>query len=120
VLTFVGLDAIERAQEVRLPGGAPVLAIGDRLKADGFLLLDQRLDLTILDPLEFVGRDRALLAPGTRVFQRLCAQQASHVIGTEWWFATQCHMHQLRRLNRCICRALASLIPPPEGEGGSE
>src|SRR6202035_3498482 len=51
-LALIGLDAIERGEEVGLPRGAAIFAVSDRLEADSLLLADQRDDLAILDGLE--------------------------------------------------------------------
>jgi hypothetical protein len=60
-LPLVGFDAVKRDQEVGLPGGAAIFAIGDRLEPGRLLFLDQRLDLAILDRFE----------PGRSAFSRL-------------------------------------------------
>ena len=63
-LAHVGFDAVERLEEIGLPGGAAVFAVGDRLQAGGFLLLDQRLDLAVLDRLELLA---AVISPFSRL-----------------------------------------------------
>src|SRR5436190_23579369 len=78
---LVGLDAVERDQEVGLPGGAAILAVGDRLEPGCLLLLDQSLDLAILDRLQLLSRDLTLLALGARVLERSGPQEAADMIG---------------------------------------
>jgi hypothetical protein len=73
-LAHIGFDAVERLEEIGLPGRAAVFAVGDRLEADRLLLLDQRLDLAILDRLELGGGDLFLVVPGARVLERLRTQ----------------------------------------------
>src|SRR5439155_4207296 len=82
-LADIGFDAVERDQEVGLPGGAAILAIGDRLEAGRFLLLDQGLDLTILDRFQLLGRDLALLTLAARILERGRAQETADVVGAK-------------------------------------
>src|SRR3954469_8730742 len=82
-LPLVGLDAVERDQEVGLPGGAAILAVGDRLEPGSLLLLDQRLDLAILDRLQLLGRDLALFALAASILERGRTQQAADMIGAK-------------------------------------
>ncbi len=70
-------------EEIVVPPGAPVLAIGDRLEADRLLLRDQFLDLGILDGPEAEGVERAGRVGGSRLLQRLRPQQRSHLVGAE-------------------------------------
>ena len=56
------LDAVEAPEEIELPPGAAEFAVGDRLQADLFLLLDDALDLAVLDRLQRGGVDLALRA----------------------------------------------------------
>ena len=56
------LGAIEQLEEVELPPGAAKFAVGRKLQADLFLLLDDLLDLLILDRFQRGGVDLALLA----------------------------------------------------------
>ena len=48
-LAKIGLDAVERAEEIVVPEGAAEFAVGDRLEADLLLLVDDLLDLAVLD-----------------------------------------------------------------------
>src|SRR5947199_7314624 len=80
-LAVIGFDAVEREQEIRLPGGAAILAVGDRLEPCPLLLFYQRLDLAVLDRLQLLRRDLALLAFSPRLLERGRAQQAADVIG---------------------------------------
>ena len=48
----VALDAGEAPQKIEVPPRAAELAVGDRVEADLFLLLDDLLDLAVLDRLE--------------------------------------------------------------------
>ena len=82
-LADIGLDPVERDQEVGLPRGAAVFAVGDRLQSGLLLLLDQRRDLAVLDRLELLGRDLAALALAARLLQRGGTQQAADMVGTK-------------------------------------
>ena len=55
VVELVDLDALQHAEEIEVPPGAAVLAVGRELEADLLLLLDDLLDLAVLDLLE-LGR----------------------------------------------------------------
>ncbi len=46
------LDAVEAPEEIEMPPGAAEFAVGDRLQADFFLLLDDALDLAVFDLLQ--------------------------------------------------------------------
>src|SRR5262249_25604453 len=82
-LAVIGLDSVERGEEIGLPGGAAVLAVGDRLEPGRLLLADQRDDLAVLDGAQRPGVDRAALALLPRLVQRRRAQQAADVVGAE-------------------------------------
>jgi hypothetical protein len=88
LLDLVKLDAVEHAEEIKMPPGAPELAVGREPKADFFLLLDDPLDLAVFNGLELCPRYLAAFAFGACVLQRLRAQEAAHVIGTEWRFCS--------------------------------
>src|SRR5215212_6991837 len=51
--------AVEAPEKVEMPPRAAELAVGDRLKADIFLPLDDALDLVVLDLLQCLRRDLA-------------------------------------------------------------
>ena len=80
---IVQVDALQPAEKIEMPEGAPEFTIGRELHADVFLLLDQLLDLFVLDRLELRGRDLALLALGARLLQALGAQEAADLVGAE-------------------------------------
>ncbi len=82
-LALIGLDAVERGEEIGLPGRAAVFAVGDRLQAGRLLLADERADLVVLDQLERRGADLAALALLARHQEDGRAQQAADVIGPE-------------------------------------
>ena len=77
------LDAVEAPEEIEMPPGAAEFAVGDRLQADVFLLLDDAFDLAILDRFQRSGIDLAFGAPLARLFQRGRTQQAADMIGAE-------------------------------------
>ncbi len=77
------LDAVEAPEEIEMPPGAAEFAVGDRLQADRFLLLDDALDLAVFDRLERGGVDLALGVLLARLLQRGRAQQAADMIGAE-------------------------------------
>jgi len=83
VIEFVYFDAVEQAVEIEVPPGAAVLAVRRHLKANPFLFPDQLLDLLVLDFLEIGRADRALLALGARLLERLRTQEAADQIGAE-------------------------------------
>ena len=55
-LAEIGLDAVERAEEIVVPERAAEFAVGDGFQPDLFLLLDDALDLAVLDRLELRRR----------------------------------------------------------------
>ena len=75
------LATLKAPEEVEVPPGSAELAVGGELQADLLLLPDDLLDLLVLDPLELVRRDLALLALGARFLQRCGAQQAADFVG---------------------------------------
>src|SRR5882724_12746394 len=97
VRDLLHLDAVESAEEIEVPPGAPELAIRGELQAAFLLLGDDLPDLGIFDRLELIGRDRAFLAPAPRVLDRGCAQKAADMIGAEGWFGT---LHMLSLVSR--------------------
>ena len=83
------LDAVEAPEEIEMPPGAAEFAVGDRLQADLFLLLDDALDLAVFDRLQRGGVDLALGALLARLLQaRPGAAGCRHGRrGTAAWFA---------------------------------
>src|SRR5438128_10219612 len=77
------LGAVETPEEIEMPPRAAELAVGDRLKADVFLPLDDALDLAVLDRLQGLRRDLALGALRPRLMDRLGSQQAADVVGAK-------------------------------------
>jgi hypothetical protein len=82
-LAAIGFHPFERHQEVGLPRGAAIFAVGDGGETHVLLAPDQRDDLAILDGLQCGGVDLAPLAPQARFPERRAAQQAADVIGAE-------------------------------------
>ena len=80
---FVTLDPTEAFEEVEMPPRPAILAVGDELHADVFLLLDQLLDLGVFDLLQVGDADLALLALGAGLLQRLGAQEAADLVGAK-------------------------------------
>src|SRR5512135_1694431 len=91
------LDAVEAPEKIEMPPGAAEFAVGDRLQANLFLLLDDAANLAVLDFFQLLRRDLALGALFARLFQGGGAQQAADMIGTK------------RRL--CTLRHIASPYP---------
>jgi len=89
LIALVKLDAAEARQEVVVPVGAPVLAVGHRGEADGALAVDRRLDAAILDGAKRGAIDAALGVRGPRLTQLRRAQQAADMIGAEGWLAVR-------------------------------
>ena len=81
VLGFVELDAVERAEKIKMPPSAAEFAVGRQLQADLFLLLNDLIDLPVLDFLQLRSRHLAPLAFRPRLFQRRGAQQAADLVG---------------------------------------
>ena len=79
----VALGAVEPPEEIEVPPGATELAVGDRLKPDLLLLLDNAFDLAVLDGLERGGVDLALGVLLARLLHGGRTQQAADVIGAE-------------------------------------
>ncbi len=78
------LGAVEAPEKIEMPPGAAEFAVGDRLQADLFLLLDDALDLAILDLLQLRPRVISPLAfLRARLVDRLRAQQAADMVGAE-------------------------------------
>src|SRR5258708_36089836 len=83
VVELVDLHALQHPEEIEMPPGAAVLAVGRELEPDLLLLADDLLYLAIFDLLELGGRDRAALALGARVLDGGRAQDAADMVGAE-------------------------------------
>src|SRR5262249_19731811 len=70
-------------EEIEVPPGAAVFAVGRELEADLLLFPDDLLDLAVVDGSKGVGRDLALLALGARLLERRAAQDRADMIGAE-------------------------------------
>jgi hypothetical protein len=90
-LAEVSLHPGQRSEKIVVPERAPEFTVGDGPQSDVFLSADCRRDLAILDRPEFIGGDFVSFPPGTSFFQRLGAQKAADMIGTEWWSLTSSH-----------------------------
>ena len=97
------LDAVETPEEIEMPPGAAEFAVGDRLQADLFLLLDDALDLAVLDRLQRGSVDFAFGALLARLLQRGRTQQAADMIGAEG---------RLGALSHSLSRFLLSAVMP--------
>ena len=64
-----GGDAFEAGEEVDVPEGAAELAVGDALQAGGFLHRHRAADLAILDRLQVLRGDLAVLEILPRLLQ---------------------------------------------------
>ena len=77
VLRLDLLSAGQPPEEVHVPEGAAVLAVGDGLQADRLLLLHQAADLCVLDLGQFLGGDGAGFKPGAGFMDGGGAQKAA-------------------------------------------
>src|SRR5579884_1274019 len=116
-LADVGLDIVQPLQEIIVPGGAAVFAIGDGPKPERLLFADHALNLAILDFGECVHADLAALALVSRFLQRRRAQQAADMVGSEWRFGTgPAQPHTSSAISTIIrsfahCSSSASTLP---------
>ncbi len=101
--------AVEAPEEIEMPPGAAEFAVGDRLQADLFLLLDDALDLAVLDLLQLRGRDLALGLLRARLMDRLRTQQAADMIGAEGWSRVFAH-----------CSSALSVLPLVPAKAGTQ
>ena len=85
------LDAVEAPEEIEVPPGAAILAVGRELEADLLLLAHDLLDLAVLDRLELARAELALLMPGAGGLDRLRAQDRADMVGAERWLGS---LHQ--------------------------
>ena len=83
LLRLIELDAIQPGNEIEVPEGAPVLAVGRGAQPDLLLPADRRRDAAVLHGAQRVGRQRAGLARGAGLGQLARAQQAAHMVGAE-------------------------------------
>src|SRR5215207_8261443 len=80
---IVQIDALHSAEKIEVPERAPEFAVGRKLHADVFLLLDHVLDFLVLYRLQLHRRDFALLSFRARLFQGIAAQKASDLVGAK-------------------------------------
>ena len=105
------LDAVEAPQEIEMPPRAAEFAVGDRLQADLFLLLDDVLDLAVFDRLQLGGAVISPLARRSRAcFQRGGPQQAADMIGAERrsWFVACVHSSNYPHTSSAISTIMRS------------
>src|ERR1700685_1897762 len=77
---------IEFEQEIALPKGAVVFAVGCELKADVFLEPHNRADGLMLNARKFGRRNLVLFRGFARANQRVGPDEAADMIGPERWF----------------------------------
>ena len=82
------LDTVEAPEEIEVPPGAAVFAVGRELETDLLLLADDLLDLAVLDLLELTGGDLAFFTLGAGGLDRLRAQDRADMVGAERWLGT--------------------------------
>jgi hypothetical protein len=82
-LALIRLDAIEREEEIGLPRGTAIFAVGDGLEADVLLATDELDDLLVLDRGEHVVPYLAALMLAAHLAERPGAQQTADMIGAE-------------------------------------
>ena len=89
----VGLDATELGQEVDVEIGAAKLTVGDALKPDILLEIDDLGDRLVLDQAQLLGADflldEELLARVEQVFR---AQKAADMVGAKRRFGAKRHI----------------------------
>ena len=86
-------DAAERVDEVHVPGGAPLLAVGDRLQPGVALQRDHLAHGVVLDRTQRVAVDPAGLELRPRGAQAIGSQEAADVIGAERGTRALSHVH---------------------------
>ena len=77
--------AVELADEIIVPIGAAIFAIGGGAQADAFLLLDGVDDAAILNLAQGFGAEFTQRALGAGFTQRNRAQQRADMVGAERW-----------------------------------
>src|SRR6516162_1952716 len=82
----------EFQHEVAVPRLAIVFAVGGELEPHLFLEADHLADRSLLDALELVRLDFALLRPLTRCDERIGPNEAADMLGAKWWLAAS-HAH---------------------------
>src|SRR6202167_5476260 len=106
-LADIGLDVIELFEEIRVPGDAPVLSVGDGFEPDRLLFFDHALDFAIFDRLESFGAKLAARPLFPRRLKRRRAQQAADMIGAERRFASLHYQPHTSFAISTIIRSLA-------------
>src|SRR5260221_12420326 len=82
-LAEVGFDPGQRAEKIVVPERTAKFAIGDHLKPDIFLSLDNCRDFAVFDCLESLGGNFAILTLRARFLQGRGTQEAADMIGTK-------------------------------------
>ena len=77
------VDAVEAPHEIKVPGCAAELTIGDDVVTRRFLLGDEIADGVVLHGFERCGVDPAALKVGARLLECRGAQEAADVVVTE-------------------------------------
>jgi hypothetical protein len=75
--------AVEAPEEIEMPPGTAELAVGDGVKADVLLLLDDALDFAVFDFLQLCGVDLAFGVLRPRIMNGLGTEQAADMVGAE-------------------------------------
>src|SRR5260370_40495554 len=86
-------DAADLVEEIHVPGGAAVLAVGDALEADLLLHLHRLGHGVVLDPAHRRARKAARLVLLARLQQFLGPQQAADMVGAEGRRGARRHGH---------------------------
>src|SRR4051794_5913170 len=81
---LVQFHAIEAGDEIEVPVGAAVLAIGGRAEAEFLLSGNGCFNAAVLHFPQFVVRQGSGLPGGACLPQRFGAKQAADMIGAEW------------------------------------
>ena len=85
LLGFVDFYPVQTGDEIEVPVGAAIFAVGGGAQADFLLLRDRGCNATILDLAQRVMGHRAGFPGGAGGLQFLWPQQAADVIGAEGW-----------------------------------
>src|SRR5262245_29672736 len=109
-LAEVSLHPRQCSEKIVVPERAPEFTVGDGPKSDVFLPADYCSDLAILDRLEFIGGCFGSFPTGTTFLQRLGAQKAAAIVGSERWSLASSHP---------AFRASSSPTPPPSARQSS-
>ena len=91
LLGYVEFDTLQAGDEIKVPVGAAVFAVGGGAQSDRLLLRDCGGNATILDLAQCVMAHGAGFPGSARGLQFFGPQQTPDMIGTEWWGGASGH-----------------------------